>query len=317
MAIYPGMTKRDNEIIYTLRENEGVSGVDIGRNISGNEKKLSEAVGKPSSEITPNDYTNQDPYAKDNIFCKDCEKLFGEYESKFSEKIYEPYKNKKDTNPISLDATTKSIAQKFIISIIWRVGLNVLDDNKIRIPQADMESMRKFLLDPLDPAHESLKIPQIAAYFENKDSEETFVLMTNNCFVINQFIFIYYLETDNSKILDWVNVAQFEHKALDTSIKKLHNEGNFSALDKIFIINKDDTDKLQHDTCEQMVQKVRAESQKKIRALINQYQVTTTQLNKVNEKFEELLKNKQNINSAMLVNLYKTAIIDILFPEQK
>jgi hypothetical protein len=184
---YEGQNEREKELSYSITSQN----VDVyfGQNTlvphileKIYKKELSqEEIDKIVSDNTTN------PYARDYIFCSNCEKRLGILESEFQGEIYSKLPNK-----LTFSQELNLIIRLFIYSLIWR--MSIVKFNNFSLSPKLEEKLRKILdkslsidknemLESICINKESIcSFPLIVSFFETLENTTTnviFIAKTN------------------------------------------------------------------------------------------------------------------------------------------
>lgn len=108
----------------------------VGRNVFGED--LERLVGR---FIDPDELKlKKDPYTVDNIWCQDCENLFGHLEDYYSRHL--TFEGNKE-GPV-FNKCAASVATLFWCSIVWRIGITNFGGSQI-IKAEDIEALRELI----------------------------------------------------------------------------------------------------------------------------------------------------------------------------
>lgn len=219
-------------------------------------KELSyEEIDEIVTKNTPN------PYARDYIFCSNCEDRLGKIEGYFKENIYRKLKEGK---PISNKNNTNLVIRVFTYSLIWRISLVRFNDFQL---DAKIEEKLRVILDNCLSKNTSEMLENLA---KNKEDITAYPLiltfleaspesdMTENViwvdlyakmpyfFIINNLAIQFYTKESHTRstprsffgLTDLVKTKEcVNFKEDNFKISVVNNENRLSILKEVFAFN--------------------------------------------------------------------------------
>lgn len=189
-----GKKGRDSELMLGLSQ-LGEQDLYVGRNVSS--EKIREVKGR---DLTDEEISlNENELVVDDIYCIDCEKLFGKIESAFSTKVLGDIREK---NLSEILYPLNVIMRLYFYIQVWRASS--FGYNDWHLPKEEEEGLRKLIFKACkeydaglssEVEEEILAYPVIVNYMEvgNKKDDLNMVLIPNNTnpyvFLLCDFIF--------------------------------------------------------------------------------------------------------------------------------
>ena len=109
-----GKTGRDDELIFSFSESASRD-VYVGKTTSTD--KIQQVIGRDLTDIEIE--ANNNKIVKDNIYCRDCEKLFGKIESPFTQKILNKIRS---GNKYEFEFPENILIRLYFYIQIWRAS---------------------------------------------------------------------------------------------------------------------------------------------------------------------------------------------------
>ena len=182
-----GKTGRDDELIFSFC-NSGERDLYVGKTTSV--AKIEEVLGRP---ITNEELkTNSNKIVIDNIYCTDCEKLFGKIESPFTDRIL---KKIRDRNIYEFKSPDNILIRLYFYIQIWRASSYKFEGWQLHNKELE-EHLRQLIFDscnlyenglPIELQEALLKFPLVVNYLETPEGEKS-----TNLFLIGKKIAPYY-----------------------------------------------------------------------------------------------------------------------------
>lgn len=133
-----GKKGRDDELIFRISQSLDID-LYVGNTISTD--KIEEIKGEPLSDEDLE--ANNNEIVKDNIFCTDCEKLFGKIESSFSKKILRKIRNDRI---YKFDFPDNILLRLYFYIQIWRASSSGYNSWSLNNPEIE-DLLRQIILE--------------------------------------------------------------------------------------------------------------------------------------------------------------------------
>ena len=126
-------------------------------------------IGRPSTD-EENLQERTIPFSVDYVFCSDCENMFSEYETNFSNRILPKFRKKTphNTQEVVIRGTDISNLRLFFYIQLWRSCVC----GELPLPNSLQQKLHNFILNHKDPTDEINDIPLSIIHLETRRDED-------------------------------------------------------------------------------------------------------------------------------------------------
>ncbi|MFY0603260.1 MAG: hypothetical protein JXQ93_04880 [Flavobacteriaceae bacterium] len=168
-----GKTGRDDELMFGFSQS-GEKDLYVGN--TTNPEKIEEVLGK---EMTDEEIkANNNEFVIDNIYCRDCEKLFGKVESPFTERVLNKIRNE---GVYKFNAPDNVLIRLYFYIQIWRASSYKYDGWSLNDSELE-EEFRQIIFEGCETYDTGIseelksriiKFPLVVNYLETSDDEKS------------------------------------------------------------------------------------------------------------------------------------------------
>ena len=130
-----------------------------------------EILGRPTTE-EEDKQAIQIPFSVDYVFCSDCEKLFTQYETSFTNSILNKFRKKSPHNTDEISIKEAETLRMFFYLQLWRSSVCL----KFNLSASLQQELHNYILHPEEHHEEINSIPLSITYLETRKDED----YTNN-----------------------------------------------------------------------------------------------------------------------------------------